>query len=363
MSKQVRVGVVGTSWYADQMHLPVLKGHSQADLTAICGRNRDRAQEMAAKYGIPQVFTDYLEMIEQSGIDAIVVATPDDLHYPITVAALDAGLHVLCEKPLALTVKQAQTMVDKAEDAGLKHMTYFTWRWCPPFHYMHRLVQEGYIGRCLYSQFRYESGGGRSGQYHWHRDRERAIGTLGNFGVHMIDMALWTLGGISKVNAHLQAYFTCPGIDGQPINPANDSALLTLKFKDGGQGVLHVSAVAHLGDRGQQFQIVLYGENGTLEVDCNFKDGYVVRGARSNEEQIRPLAIPDDILNGADQNSSLFQQFAELFLKQSIGTRLFIDAIVNDLELTPSFFDGLEAQKVIEAALVSDEKECWVSLS
>ena len=151
MSKQVRVGVVGTSRYADMGHLPILRNHSQADLTAICGRNRDRAQEMATKYEIPQVFTDYLEMIEQSGIEALVVTTPDDLHYLITVSALDAGLHVLCEKPMALSATQAQEMYNKAEAAGVKHMTLFTWRWCPPFHYGHQLVQEGYIGQCFFS--------------------------------------------------------------------------------------------------------------------------------------------------------------------------------------------------------------------
>lgn len=94
MSRRIAVGVVGTSWYADWMHLPVLKSHPQVQLAAICGRNRERAEEMAQKYKIPQLFTDYQAMIEQAGIDALVVAIPDDLHYPVTMAALDAGLHV-----------------------------------------------------------------------------------------------------------------------------------------------------------------------------------------------------------------------------------------------------------------------------
>ena len=362
MTKRVHVGVVGTSWYADNMHLPLLKGHSQADLTAICGRNRDRAQEMAAKYSIPQVYTDYQEMIAQSGIEAIVVATPDDLHYPITIAALDAGMHVICEKPMALTVKQAQTMYDKAEDAGVKHMTYFTWRWCPPFQYLHQLVQEGYIGRCYYSQFRYVSGGSRNGDYNWHWDPQRSLGILGNLGVHMIDMARWCIGDIAKVNANLSSYIKRVDNEGQPFDSANDDAVLTLQYKDGGHGVVHVSAVAHLGDRRQQFQFILYGEDGTLEVDCNFKDGYIVRGVRSDEDQIRPLVIPESILHGVDQKDPVFPQMEQLLSKHPIGTRLFIDAIVNDLDLSPSFKDGLEAQKVIGAAFESDNKGCWISV-
>lgn len=362
MAKQVRVGVVGTSWYADLMHLPALRSHPQADLIAICGRNRDRAEEMAKKYDVSQVFANYQEMIERGGIEALVVATPDDLHYAITVAALDAGLHVLCEKPLALTAEQAREMYDKAEHAGVRHMTYFTYRWFPPFQYLHRLIKEGYLGRCFYSQFRYVGGYGRSGQYGWKWDRRRALGALGDLGVHMIDLARWYIGDILKVNAHLSTFIERPGIEGQPLDPANDSALLTFKFKDGGQGVIYVSAVSHLGDRGQEFQVILQGENGTLEMGSTSRDGYVVRGARSDEEQIRPLAIPDDILDGINPNSPIRQQLNQIFTGQSAGSRLFIEAIVNDRAISPSFYDGFRAQEVIEAAIESDEKECWVSL-
>jgi len=114
MAEQVRVGVVGTSWYADLMHLPNLKSHPGAHVVAICGRNGDRAEEMAQKYDIPHVFTDYRTLIAQGQVHALVVATPDDTHYAITMDALEAGLHVLCEKPLALTARQAQQMYDKA---------------------------------------------------------------------------------------------------------------------------------------------------------------------------------------------------------------------------------------------------------
>ena len=140
MPERVRVGVIGTSWYADMMHLPNLKSHPRAELAAICGRNRERAEEMARKYEIPRVFTDYRELIEEGDLDAVVVATPDDLHHPMTMAALDAGLHVLCEKPMALNAGQAGEMYDKAEAAGVKHMVFFTYRWWPSYRYLKQLV-------------------------------------------------------------------------------------------------------------------------------------------------------------------------------------------------------------------------------
>lgn len=80
MSQHVRVGVISTGWWADALYLPSLKSHPAAEIAAISGRNRDRAEAMAAKYGIPRVFTDYGELIQKGELDAIVVATPDDLH-------------------------------------------------------------------------------------------------------------------------------------------------------------------------------------------------------------------------------------------------------------------------------------------
>ena len=129
MTDKVRVGVIGTSWYADLAHLPRIKSHSRAELAAVCGRNRERAEEMAGKYESPLVFTDYRDMIEKGHLDAVIVSTPDDLHYPMTMDALDAGLHVLCEKPMALNLAQAKEMYEKAESAGVKHMVFFTYRW------------------------------------------------------------------------------------------------------------------------------------------------------------------------------------------------------------------------------------------
>jgi len=148
MSQPLRVGVVGTSWWADWMHLPSLKDHPHAQIAAICGRDRVRADEMAAKYDIPQVFTDYRAMIEQGHLQALIVAVPDDLHYAITMDALAAGLHVLCEKPLASNARQAREMYEKAEAAGVKHMVLFTYRWLPQYQYLRELTTQGYLGRC-----------------------------------------------------------------------------------------------------------------------------------------------------------------------------------------------------------------------
>src|SRR5438067_4092810 len=127
MTHSIRVGIVGTGRWADAMYLPTLKRHPRVEIAAICGRNRARAAEMAGKYDIPQIFTDYRELVANGNLHALMVATPDDLHYPIVMSALDAGLHVLCEKPLANTSAEASAMYEKAEAIGVRHMLLFTW--------------------------------------------------------------------------------------------------------------------------------------------------------------------------------------------------------------------------------------------
>lgn len=88
MAEQVRIGLIGTSYWADGFYLPSLKSHAGAITTAICGRNRARAEELAAKHDVTRVYTDYREMIESGELDAIIVVTPEDLHHPMTMTAL-----------------------------------------------------------------------------------------------------------------------------------------------------------------------------------------------------------------------------------------------------------------------------------
>lgn len=359
MSDRVRVGVVGTSWFADGMHLPNLKSHAQAELSAICGRDRTRAEEMASKYAIPQVFTDYREMIAHGNLQALIVITPDDLHYPITMAALDAGLHVLCEKPLAMQAAHAKAMYEKAEAVGVKHMVFFTFRWPPIHRYVHQLIDQGFIGRCYHSQFSYLGDYGRNGEYGWRFDRQHSNGILGDLGSHMIDLARWYVGDIAQVCGHLSTFVKRPGPNGQQLDPANDAAVLALKFLNGAQGTIQVSAVANVGEQGQVQHIVLYGDEGTLQVNVDFTyAGTTVRGIRNGEQQFRSLPIPDEFWGDVDRNELL-----DPFVKQPIGTRLFIDSILENQSVSPTFYDGYQAQLVIDAAIKSHEEGQWVTLT
>lgn len=355
MQERIRVGVVGTSGYADFMHLPSLASHPQATISAICGRNQQRANELAQKYDIPEVFADYRMMIAQAQLDALVVAVPDDLHYTVASAALHAGLHVLCEKPLALNAQDAWALYEQAEARKRTNLVHFTYRWRPWYRYIKQLLADGYIGQCYHCQFRCLGGYGRSGQYAWRFDRARGHGILADLGSHMIDLARWYVGEIAGVSANLATFVDRPGADGGALDAANESAVLSLAFANGAQGMIHVSAVADLGDRGMEKHVVLYGSQGTLEV---FERGmqWELWGTHTGHEAMQRLDVPAEVWGEVDPNKHL-----EVFVKQSAGGRHFIDSIIAGTPATPSFYDGAKAQEVIDAALEANQTRRWVS--
>jgi predicted dehydrogenase len=360
MSNKVRVGVVGTSGWADFMYLSSLHSYPTADLVSICGRNQGHAKEMAAKYNIPQVFADYNEMITQGELDMIIVGAPDDLHYAITMQALRADLHVLCDKPLALTVQQAQEMFVAAEKTKRNHMVLFTYRYMPFFRYVHDLISQGLIGRCYTSEFRYLMGYARKKEYQWRLDQKRANGALGDLGVHMIDMARWLVGDIASVSALSSVFVDRPGAEGEGLEPANDSTCLLVEFDNGAQGMIHASLIAELGDRFMQQQVKLYGDGGSLEIDIQYEGaeaGVVLYVARHQDERFQRLDVPASYWGDVDREKPF-----DVFTQQPIGCRAFIDAIIENRPITPNFNDGYKAQQVIDAAMESHRSGNWVTI-
>ena len=178
----------------------------------------------------------------------------------------------------------------------------------------------------------------------------------------MIDMAHWLVGDISRVSAHLATSVERMGADGQPLRtPANDSALLTVEFANGACGAIVVSAMADMADREQFHEVSLYGEGGTLELNTSSID-MQMRGVREGQTKFETLKLPDEFRMGVDPSLPLWERLARTMPTQSIGDRQFIDAILHDEPVTPGFEDGLNVQAVIDAALESQRRGCWVAV-
>jgi predicted dehydrogenase len=361
MSKRIRIGIIGTSWWVDMMYLPSLLSHQSARVVAISGRDAKRAAEVAAKFGGAQVFTDYRQLINSGELDAVIIAAPDDLHYEMTVAALDAGLHVLCEKPLAGNAVLARELHKRAVSARVKHMVLFTWRWQPLWRYIKHLVETGYIGRCYHARFEFLTSLALDKGYKWRFDGRRANGVTGDLGSHMIDFARWYLGEVTRVHADLPVFIDQSKTAEPPPLPANDAGFLALEFAGGERAQILVSAVCLLGDEGVRVTAALHGDLGTLEARHTYLGidaGVVLRGMRKGDSSFTKLLVPDEFLEGGVDPQQIFDPY----LKQSAGPRLFVDAIQTDKPAAPGFDVGVGVQEVVDAALLSSTEKRWVSL-
>jgi predicted dehydrogenase len=314
---------------------------------------------MARKYEIAGVFTDYHEMIEKAELHALIIAAPDDLHYAMAMDALNAGLHILCEKPMARNVEQAREMYEKAESVGVRHMVMFTHRWWPHIAYLKKLIDEGHIGRCYHCDMVLLWEYAREARYEWRLDRERSNGVLGDLGSHMIDWARLFVGEVARVSAHLNHYVQRPGPDGRILDPANDSAVLALEFENGAQGAVHVSFIPHIGNRIFEMNVTLHGLEGTLEAVFSALTAEV-HAAGANSKDFDVKTFPEYLTPAAEQGD--ISPMFEIFQRLPIGDRLFIDSILEEGAEIPTFCDGLRAQEVVDAAIQSHENGSWVSL-
>lgn len=361
----VRVGLVGTSWWADAMYLPALKEHPHGKVVAVCGRSRPNAERLAAQWGIESVFTDYAEMFASGSIDAAIISTTNDTHFPIAMRAIDAGLHVLCEKPLALNASQARQMAEAAQARGIKHMVPFTYSFTPTTRYLKSLIDQGYIGQPYHLNLRYYAGYGRSGEYLWRFDQRIAgSGALGDIGSHFLYLARLFFGEVAGLYAHLGTFTRRPPLDptGQPYTQTEDTAIVTLAFQNGAEGIVHASTQAYEDSKfGQQHHYELHGSAGTLYYTCDWNTVQQIKGARVGEGLPRELTIPDGFWMGA-RRDNVVDGYHDVFRKQDHMTRQWVTAIAEDRPARPDFSDGLAVQRLIDAGLLSHQERRWVSL-
>jgi predicted dehydrogenase len=161
---------------------------------------------------------------------------------------------------------------------------------------------------------------------------------------------------VDSVSADLATFVDRPAEDGAPYRPANDSAVVALRFANGAHGTLTAKVVAHEAERKQSNTIVLQGEAGTVELQHTFA-GATLRGARAEDTEFRELDIPAEFWAGVDPASP--QTAGQV---HSVGDRAFLDAIVHDTAIAPSFYDGWQVQRVLEAAFDAAETRTWQPL-
>jgi predicted dehydrogenase len=363
--KKLRVGVIGGGY--GRNHILAYQASANVEVAAFCQRTRAAAEKIAGEFHIPNVFTDYRELLALKGLDGVSIATPPNLHREIALEAFSRGLNVLCEKPLAMNSGEAETMLAKARAAGRVHMTAFNFRFVPAVRRMKELLEEGYVGARIFhldASWLVEGRLAPDAPLGWrHRKETAGVGVLGDTAVHLIDLVRMLAGDFNRISGQAAIFHKeRRRPDGtQGAVTVEDSCMFLAELAGGVQASFHVSGVA----RGSLFQTIrIFGDEGVLRlvIDRGGPDWVVgkLSGARGANSRLEPLAIPERLTQGL--NLSDPARAAGEFIFSHL-TRRFAGAIREGTGATPSFREGLEAQRVVDAVLRSVEEQRWVGVA
>ncbi|MDD7836650.1 Gfo/Idh/MocA family protein [Paenarthrobacter sp. AB444] len=377
-AKPLRVGMVGYAFMG--------AAHSHAwrtaprffdlplapELTAVAGRNPDGVKAAAAKNGWASTETDWRRLIERDDIDLIDICTPGNTHAEIAIAALEAGKHVLCEKPLANSVEEAAKMTAVAKSAaerGVLSMCGFSYRRTPALALAKRMVEEGRLGeiRHVRAQYLQDWLSDADAPLTWRLDKSKSgSGSLGDIGAHSIDAAQWITGlNITGVSALLETFVKERPIGGDfvglgghggsdgPRGPVtvDDAALFTARFGTGAVGIFEATRFA-LG-RKNAMRLELNGTKGSLAFDfedmnsLQFYDSALEPDAGFRKIMVTEPSHPYTANwwptgHGLGYEHGFTHQVVDL-----------VNAIGAGEQPTPSFADALQVQKVLAAVETS----------
>lgn len=193
--KKLRAGVCGAGMIASHGHIPGYQSVPNVEVVALFDVKKERAEALAKEKGIPHVYTDAEAMFAKEKLDLVSVCAPNAYHAPLSIAALQAGAHVLCEKPMALTYADARKMLDAAKKAQRQLAISFNNRYRPALQVLRRYSEQGLFGEIYMAQVAYWRRTGIPGYGSWFTNRDMAGGgAMMDIGVHYLDMSLWIMG-------------------------------------------------------------------------------------------------------------------------------------------------------------------------
>ena len=254
--RELGVGLIGTGFMGKAHALAygavraVLGDVPVPRLEVLCDTPADNARAMAVQFGFARATDDWRMLVADPAVDVVSITTPNSLHYEIALAAIRAGKHVYCEKPLALTLKQATEMAQAAADAGVKTMVGYHYIKNPAFTHANGLIGARAIGDIVHFRGWVDEDYQADPDQPWiwrARITDAGLGALGDLGCHLVSMAVGLLGPIESVIADMQTvHKTRPLADGTGQAPVEneDTATALVRFASGVQGSLSTSRIA-----------------------------------------------------------------------------------------------------------------------
>jgi predicted dehydrogenase len=265
-----KIGIIGAGGISEA-HLEAIRDEPRAEVVAIADVSEETAAMRAARHNIPRVYSDYRKMLEETETDAVVICVPNYLHAAAAKAALAAGKHVLCEKPMAMNGQEAEEMIAAAKKAGTILMVGQNNRFRSEARYVKRLLDEGKLGHVYHAKAGWVRRNGIPGWGSWFTRKEMAGGgPLIDIGVHMLDLTLWLVGHPKPATVLGQTYAQFGPrkrglsewgrIDDSGYYDVEDLAVAMITFENGFTLNLDASWASHI--EKENVFLHLYGSEG-----------------------------------------------------------------------------------------------------
>jgi len=336
---RVRAALAGAGFWGSRAHLPALLAQPEVDVVGVIDPDLARARHLAASGSIPHAYATLGEMIDLQPLDLVVIAAPTEEHAPLATAALQSGIAVLCEKPLANTIDVAVRLAELSARTAVPSTVGYSFRYSPPLQALKRDIVSGSLGTpWLLEMFEYNA------QFHpsrgkptgWKGDPAQArAGALLEYGSHLIDMAEWLAGSIEGVHGSFARVLPDARLD--------DIATLQIAFHAPAIGILVSGWVLSGSIPG--IKIRFHGSEGLAEVELNqtLPGGQAYR--RSNlDGEMREMSL-EPVGDAVSNNAT--RHVADIIARLRGGESPYPGTM-------PSFGDGVRVQRVIEAALTAN---------
>lgn len=354
----IGVAIVGCGGITLQNHLPGLALCPDTKVTALCDTDAATLERARQQTGVQNVSTRYEEIVRRDDVQAVIIATPNFTHAPIALAAIAAGKHVLCEKPIAMTAAEAEEMAVAADAAKVRHMTAFTYRFVPAMRYLTHLVKRGDLGEPYhYRSCRLQDWGTRN--LGWRQVKKlAATGELGDMLSHRIDFAHLLVGPMKRLVANVGNRTPVRG--GQP-NDTDDWVGILADFVSGASGVLESSKLAS--GVNESWRSPDRVEINGSAASFSFTTGTwnELQFGKVGGTGLQALSVPKEFWTwpGSPRDPGQGDPLVTFRYDQAWE---FIDAIRNQRPCVPSFHEGAQTQGVIDAAIHSAATRQWVEL-
>ncbi|ADI00423.1 Gfo/Idh/MocA family protein [Salisediminibacterium selenitireducens] len=339
--KPLQAGIIGCGTIAFFRHLPEYAQEEGVNIKAVCDLVEERADKYAKQYDA-EAYTDFEKLLDDEEIDIVSICTPNALHAPMTIKALEKGKHVLCEKPMATGSEEAQAMIDAAEKSGKLLMIGHNQRFTPSTQKARELIREGVLGKVFSFRTTFGHGGPESwsveGKNTWFFNKEKAfIGALGDLGVHKTDMIRYVLGEeFKEAGAMVETLSKEADVD--------DSAVCILKSESGIIGTMTASWTY---GATEDNSTIIYGEKGMLRLEDDPTDSVILQYNTGERIKYELGGIQTNDADG-QVNSAVIHQFVE--------------AVRNNQPSPISGQEGKKSLEIILAALESNEKKAIVEI-